>query len=312
MARTATICGALLIAGAVCAPVAAQSINIDIGFAENGPSDSYRGVGLPGHWHSFAPTTWGEFFDLADLYGNPTAVRVRQIGGTEIVQTPLGGPLEPQGGDAILLGDALVTHAVENCLFFENLQNGRYEVISYAWMPTVPTTLNHIWIDDHPIEPNVGGLWPGFFKQGTVYARHEFEVVAGIINMHSGIPSGGPANPGAALNGIQLRCMVPEPPLFVDDLRLEWLASLDAIHYDVVRGDLATLRSTGGDFSASVEACVANDWGKKDLGYAIDPPTGEGDWFLVRGSSAAASMTWNSTGPAQVGNRDFELAFACP
>ena len=74
-------------------------------------------------------------------------------------------------------------------------------------MPTAPTTINHVWIDFHPYEPMIGGAWTGELAENIVFARHEFEVTNGVINMHSGIPSGGNAFPGAALNGIQLRLM---------------------------------------------------------------------------------------------------------
>ena len=39
--------------------------------------------------------------------------------------------------------------------------------------------------------------------------------------MHSGIPAGNGPEPGAALNGIQLRLMTAEPPLFVDPVELD-------------------------------------------------------------------------------------------
>jgi hypothetical protein len=305
----ATVCCALV------GPVSAQSINIDIGPPGTEPPTGYRAAGLPGQWQKFEATTWGVFHNLVDVNGNPIAARVRQIGGTEIVIATLGGPADPQGSDAILLGDALLTHALENCLFFENLTSGTYEVLSYAWVPTAPTTLNHVWIDFHPVEPLIGGLWPGRFKVGVSHARHEFVVTNGVINMHSGIPSGNGPNPGAALNGIQLRLMGPEPPLFVDRTKLVWLAALDATRYDVVSGDLATLRSTGGDFFAATDACLIDATFALQLSYTGEPNPGDVQWFLVRGKDTVGDLTWNAPGTAQVGNRDLEINAAvasCP
>ena len=204
----------------------------------NGAGFELRRGGNARVWQKFPATQWGLFYDLVGLNGQPVAARVRQIGGTEIVQTVLAGPGQPKGGDAILLADALVTHQVENCLFFMNLQNGTYEVLSYAWMPTAPSTLNEVWVDNHPDWVMIGGAWPGELTQGVTHARHIYQTTDGIINMHSGIPSGSGADPGAALNGVQLRRLVAEPPLFVHDDRLRWLSSLEATHYDVVAGDL--------------------------------------------------------------------------
>lgn len=289
------------------APAMAQSINIDLGPAGTEPPSSYAAAGLPGVWQKFPATQWGLYYNLVGLDGNPVAARVRQIGGTEIVQTGLGGPGQPQGGDAILLGDALVTHQLENCLFFVSLENGTYEVLSYAWMPTAPSTLSEVWLDFHPDRLLIGGAWPGEFVQGAVYARHIFQTSNGQINMHSGIPSGGNANPGAALNGIQLRRMVPEPPLFVQPDRLRWLPSLDATHYDVVSGDLNTLRANGGNFTGAADVCLANNTVALQLPYTEVLEPGEGRWFLARGVNAVGPLTWNSPGAGQVGDRDAEL-----
>jgi hypothetical protein len=167
-----------------------------------------------------------------------------------------------------------------------------------------------VWLDDHPELPLIGNAWPGELKVSDVYARHFFTTTNGVINMHSGIPDHFPADPGAALNGIQLRRMVVEPPLFVQPGRLRWLPSLDATHYDVVRGDLSTLLATGGDFTAAVDPCLANDTPAYELNDADLPAPGEGDWFLVRGVGAGGPFTWNSAGAGQVGDRDAELSSA--
>jgi len=181
-------------------------------------------------------------------------------------------------------------------------------------MPTQPTTLNHVWIDFHPDEPLIGGAWTGQLTEGIVYARHEFEAVGGVINMHSGIPSGGNANPGAALNGIQLRLMTPEPTLYMTSSKIDWLESLDAARYDVVRGDLQTLRATGGDFTAATEDCLGINISTTELPWTANPAHGKGDWFLVRGRAGVNGNTWDAPGSSQVGSRDLEIdaAVSCP
>jgi hypothetical protein len=315
MSKTTTFLVPAVAAFLGLAPALAQSINIDLGPTGTEPPPSYAAAGLPGVWQKFPFTRWGVYHDLVDLYGQPIAAEVRQIGGTETIVTPLGGVGQPQGGDAVMLGDALITHALENCMFFRFLEPGTYEVLSYAWMPTAPTTLNEVWLDDHPDWVMIGGAWPGQLAQGAVYARHVFLSTGGEINMHSGIPDGGNPNPGAALNGIQLRKMVPEPPLFLHADRLRWLASLNATRYDVVRGDLGVLRATGGDFTAAVDECLVDNTQSLEHQYALEPDPGDGWWFLVRGMSGLGVSTWNAPGTSQVGNRDLELAAAaasCP
>jgi hypothetical protein len=68
---------------------------------------------------------------------------------------------------------------------------------------------------------------------------------------------------------------------------VEWLPHASGGHsdvrYDLVRGDLAALVA-GGDFTGSVETCVADDHTNVNVLFIDDDPApGEGQWFLVRG-----------------------------
>jgi hypothetical protein len=207
-----------------------------------------------------------------------------------------------------------VTHtATENCLFFDALAPGTYEVLTYAWMPTSPTTPNLVHIDTNPTVTTVGALWPGEQTENVTFARHLVQVTtSGWLRPHSGVPSGGNYTIGAALNGIQIRRLVVQPPLFVSRDRLEWLASLDATSYDVVRGDLGTLRATGGNFTLATGECLANNLAASRLDHLVDPAPGGGFWFLVRGVGAGGPMTWDDPGTSQVGSRDAEINAAPP
>ena len=113
---------------------------------------------------------------------------------------------------------------------------------------------------------------------------------------------------GAAVNGIQLRLMTVEPPLFVSRSRLSWLTALNAVSYDIVRGDLQTLHTSGGNFTLATQQCLANDTLSTDLDSPETPLPGQGEWFLVRGVSTSGAMTYNSPGNSQVGSRDAEIA----
>jgi len=159
----------------------------------------------------------------------------------------------------------------------------------------------------------VGGAWPGAQTENVTYARHFIQVTsAAWLRGHSGVPSGGNYTIGAALNGVQIRRLEVQPPLFVDRGQLVWLASLNATSYDVVRGDLGTLHATGGNFSLATLECLANNLADTKLAYTALPAPGQGDWFLVRGVGAGGPMTWDEPGTSQVGARDGEINAAPP
>ena len=101
--------------------------------------------------------------------------------------------------------------------------------------------------------------------------------------------------------------MTPEPPLFMSKTEIEWLPSLSAARYDVVRGSLGTLVSTDGDFTAAVEACLADNESGTSIPWTTDPDPGDGHFFLVRGAGQFGSFPWNAPGNSQVGDRDPEI-----
>lgn len=203
---------------AVCsADAVAQSLNIDFGPPNTGPTATYAAAGLPGVWNSIEGqhTTLPPqiVYDLVGLNGQPTFARLHQFGGTELLLT---NDPSVSGNDAILLNDALVTHTIplESCLFINGLQPGTYEVLTYAWMPNHPEIASLVRLDFNPNLIHVGGDWPGAHQHGITYARHTVEVTTGFLGLHSGIPAGGNTTIGAALNGMQIRkleaCLAPQ------------------------------------------------------------------------------------------------------
>ncbi len=202
--------------GAVAAPAAGQSFNIDFGQPGAGPPATYAAAGLPGVWMSIPGTQGVNYFNLTDVDGNATAARLVQIGGT---QTLLTADPDLSGNDAVLMNDYLITHTLtENCLFFYDMEPGPYEVLIYARMPAQPGVLCVTTVDEEPGKPHylVGGPWPGQHELGVSYALHLAEVAAagpdaGKLRAHSGVPPGGDLGIGAALNGIQVR-KIESPP----------------------------------------------------------------------------------------------------
>ncbi len=103
--------------------------------------------------------------------------------------------------------------------------------------------------------------------------------------------------------------------LTVEPDGLSWTAVPASTGYDVVRGDIGTLVSTGGDFALATRECLGSRLAGTTLGYARAPVEGQGDWFLVRGVSLSGPMTYQSLAGRQVGSRDDGInaaAAACP
>jgi len=104
--------------------------------------------------------------------------------------------------------------------------------------------------------------------------------------------------------------------MIMDAEMVSWNSVPGAIGYDMVRGDLGALLSSGGDFTAATDACIANDSGGTTLDYAETPSSpGEGYWILLRAVTAEGPQTFQTLAGIQVGMRDAEIAASgstCP
>jgi hypothetical protein len=74
--------------------------------------------------------------------------------------------------------------------------------------------------------------------------------------------------------------------------------------YDLIRGDLAALRASGGQFDQLALTCLQNDAGGSDLPHSENPPAGAGYWYLVRGDGGAEVRSYDSFAISQSGVRD--------
>ncbi|MBZ5640337.1 MAG: hypothetical protein LAO51_16470 [Acidobacteriia bacterium] len=109
------------------------------------------------------------------------------------------------------------------------------------------------------------------------------------------------------------------PSLNVDtsrgDAKLSWGTVSGATGYDIVRGTLGCLRSSGGDFTACTEECLDNNRTTTSLLYTGTPATGDGYWFLVRGQNCGGSGSYDEGVPAQGASRDARIVASghdCP
>lgn len=78
--------------------------------------------------------------------------------------------------------------------------------------------------------------------------------------------------------------------------------------FDVVRGDLGILASTGGDFEQATLECLSAGQPQAALSVTGDPPAGAGHFYLVRDGAPEGSGTYDTSSPSQVGSRDAEIA----
>ena len=193
-----------------------QAFNIDVGQPLSGPSPGYAAAGVAGVWNAIPVTHMTPFmtgphpddFMLVDINGNQTGVGLHQYGGMDL--TSMSDP-SLSGQHALLMNDVLITHSasLETCVYLNGLQDGWYEVITYAWMPNQPGVMQRVRFDFVAGTEDVGGAWPGQHVEGVTYSKYTIEVVNGFIGLHVGIPPGGNTGIGAAWNGMQLR---PVPP----------------------------------------------------------------------------------------------------
>ncbi len=195
---TKTVCALLALAASV--PLPAQAFNVNFTSSGAGPSATYAAAGIAGMWNNIVGT-WGTHYPIADVNGVNTGVTVRNLGGSA---TPSADHPQTSGDDELLLDTYLATfNQVESCLRFQNLQNGTYQVITYAWFGPNPNIFARVTCDESTQGPRIiGGAWPGQVEIGTVYSVHIANVTNGVLNAHSGLFAGGTVAP---LNGIQIR-----------------------------------------------------------------------------------------------------------
>ncbi len=139
---------------------------------------------------------------LLTLSGQAGAAQIYMIGGTQMLT--FDDPAT-HGDDGALLDDMLIgfNNPVDVCIWIEGLENGRYEVLTYALTPGQPAHRNRVRVDFATTGPVlIGGAFAGGYPEGLTHARHEVEITSGVVALHSGEWG---AQVMSGINGIQIR-----------------------------------------------------------------------------------------------------------
>ncbi|MCP3981792.1 MAG: hypothetical protein GY716_21020 [bacterium] len=116
---------------------------------------------------------------------------------------------------------------------------------------------------------------------------------------------------GNAVSGL---ATTPAQSMRVTIDTLEWCSIDGASGYDVVRGDLQTLRSSAGDFAPATTDCLADGVGGTSIVQPAPPEPDRVWWFLVRANDVTGAG-FDTVFDSQVGEREAGItasAGACP
>lgn len=191
------ICGGVL-SGLISLTAAAQSINIDFGDAVGTPPSDYSAAGLAGVWNNLTGV-YGIPQPLVGLDGSPIAATFAHVDcGSEVYTIDDEGT---SGNEELLVDDFIIAGTDVVCMKrLEGLENGEYQVITYAWMPEDPDSTTGVWYPCLDGGPSIGGVWPGHLEEGITHAIHAATVTDGTLEFCT---AGGIAWTGV-LNGMQL------------------------------------------------------------------------------------------------------------
>ncbi len=148
----------------------AQSLNIDYGFPETVPPQSYGAAAhQPGLWNNLLGAD--DPSGLKDIQGNSTAVQI-------VADLPFGLAYTDHpgttGGDEALLDDYLDLHDTPSAFNIVGLIPGKYSVYTYAWAPDIDQFRTLVTVGHNT--QSIGGVWNGTLEQGTTYAKHTITI----------------------------------------------------------------------------------------------------------------------------------------
>src|SRR5262249_8306226 len=107
----------------------------------------------------------------------------------------------------------------------------------------------------------------------------------------------------------------PAIDLAVGAAGLSWDPVPQATGYDVVRGDLGTLRASGGDFSAATAEGLATGTSATSGPVTGQPAPGDACWVRARWADGSGCDSYDEDDPGETGSCDAGIAASpasCP
>ena len=208
--------------------------------------------------------------------------------------------------DSAQLRTAIVLGAPSLPTEYDNYVPMEIEIVGNTY------TIPHEWLASRPglyqgaVGVSDGLNMTGFDQPGLFiicnFTNSKVEICDGLDNDCNGVLD----DAVAPIGRVNLR---------VRSTAITWDPMPEAESYDVIRGSLNTLRSSGGNFTTATTACLANDWLSTTYPWGEIPPPGTGYWVLARPVNCAGKGSYESAFPKQVGLRDPEITAspsACP
>lgn len=286
------------------------------------------------------------------LIDRVAVLRGNGLGGlAEVERCPTGGD-NPQGvaiadfapgGDAeIAVANAGVAFASSSWVGVLRRDAGSYCGPNSLFVEQVPGSVQQVAAADLDLDGDVDlGATVDFFKVlvlendglghplylGSVpTTSRSHPLAAGDLDrigapdlLTSGDPISGSAGPVSVL--VNTSPVADTLMLDVAGDRVSWIGVRDAVSYDLVGGNARILQATHGDFTASLDACIANDYADifdqfpgEQFPMPNAPPPGGIWWILGRPNFPLGPGSYDGE-PGQVGSRDAEIAasgLACP
>ena len=180
-----------------------QSINIDYGDRAGTPERTYAAAGLPGVWNNLR----GEprvSEPLVDRHGNSTAATIVQsLAFPDLFNNDPG----TSGNDERLLDDYISGPGdILFSIVVSDLSLGRYQIITYAWGPAIPSSTTFVFVEGaaEPVQV-IGGAWPGALEAGVTHAVHNTTVGRGTVTIEVVGSFGGS---DSFVNGLQIHKLI--------------------------------------------------------------------------------------------------------
>jgi len=144
------------------------------------------------------------------------------------------------------------------------------------------------------------GEWSGTaWAENGGWINFEF-LVSGTNRIQTGWTCNGEGPPPSGVPELTVSSTVPSG----GSVLLSWGPAASATGHDIIRGDLARLRATGGDFRQATTGCLRDNYTMTDLVDAGTLSPGEGIWYLVRDINCTADGPYDTAGAGQAAPRD--------